>query len=68
MSEAFYKNSKCVATHISMKDYAMLQHLAFASNLTVATFLRAIITDAIQEESFTSKLKSVNSSDQQVVV
>jgi hypothetical protein len=63
MTESFYKNSKCVATHISMKDFATLQHLAFVSNLTVATFLRSIITDAIQEEDFTSKLKSTNTSN-----
>lgn len=45
-------NYKSVATWIPMKDYAMLQHLAFKSKVTVAAYIRAIIIDATQDELY----------------
>jgi hypothetical protein len=40
-----------------MHDYAMLQHLAFINNCTVATYIRGIITDAVQDEKYRMKNK-----------
>lgn len=51
------KDCKSVATWISFKDYAVLQHLAFTNNVTVASYLRGIIVDALFEESFPNKQK-----------
>lgn len=45
-----YENDKSVATWITMKDFAYLQHLAFANNVTVASYIRAIIVDALEDE------------------
>jgi hypothetical protein len=55
--DPFHSNHKSVATWIPMHDYAMLQHLAFINNCTVATYIRGIITDAVQDEKYRMKNK-----------
>lgn len=46
------KDHKPVGTWISTYDLAKLQHIAFKNKVTVAAYVRAIIIDAIAEESF----------------
>ena len=43
---------KSVATWILKSDYASLQDLAAKNNVTVATYIRGIIVDAIQDELY----------------
>jgi hypothetical protein len=41
---------KPVATWITVQDYALLQHLAFKHKVRVASYIRAILIDALEEE------------------
>ena len=56
MSNIYDGNMKSVATWIPMRDFAMLQHLAFVNKVSVAAYIRGIIIDAVQDEVY-----SVNS-------
>lgn len=60
MAIVYEEHNKLVATWISTKDRAMLQSLAHTNKVTLAAYLRAIITDAIHEENYTSQLKCTN--------
>lgn len=66
MSDAYPLN-KSVATWLSTRDYAMLQHLAFKNKVTVSSYMRACIVDAIQDEAHTLKLSPTIRVNQQVV-
>ena len=51
---------KSVATWIRHEDYAILQELAAKNKVTVATYMRAIIVDAIQDEIQIANTIAVN--------
>ena len=50
MSTPYDNKYKNVGTFVTMNDFAMLQHLAFKSKVTVAAYIRAIIVDAVQDQ------------------
>lgn len=57
MADQYLENNRQVATWLSTKDYATLQHLAFKNNVSTAAYVRAIIVDAIEEEGFKKPVK-----------
>ena len=52
---------KPVATWLPEKDLEQLQNLARENNVTVASYLRAIIVDVLQDENYT--IQSTNSTN-----
>ena len=44
------KDYKSVATWISLGDFELLQLLAEKDNVTIASYIRGIIVDAIQDQ------------------
>jgi hypothetical protein len=67
MADIYDQNNKQVSTWISMKDYAMLQHLAFKNKVTLAAYMRAILVDAVQEEVYSSQLSPTITSNHSIV-
>lgn len=56
MAATLYQSPhKQVATWLSLTDYQQLGQLAQANRVSIAAYVRAIIVDAIQEESCISK-------------
>jgi hypothetical protein len=47
-----------VGTWVSVQDFEALKRLAQAHNIRMSAYLRAIITDAIQEEQYSSQLRT----------
>ena len=43
-------NNRIVAAWISISDYNLLRKIAQANNVTVSTYVRGIIVDAVQDE------------------
>jgi hypothetical protein len=62
------KSYKSVATWIPMKDFALLQHLAFLNKVTVASYIRGIINDAIADEIQIRNIKTDTTTENQQVV
>jgi len=58
---AFEEANKPVTTWIPKDDYYLIRSLAEKHNITVSAYIRAIIVDVIQEESYISRLRSGNS-------
>lgn len=51
----YHENNKSVSAWVSMRDYAKLRHLAFIHKVTIASYIRSIIVDALQEEQHIPK-------------
>jgi hypothetical protein len=50
VKNVYKKQHKLVATWIPVQDFALLQHLAFKNKVNLATYIRAILVDALYEE------------------
>ena len=51
---------KLVATWVPTEDFALLQHLAFTHSVPLASYLRAILIDALEEEREKRPFKTPN--------
>ena len=55
----FEEANKPVTTWIPKDDYYLIRSLAERHNITVSAYIRAIIVDVIQEETYSNKLRNV---------
>ena len=51
---------KLAATWIPTKDFELLQQLAKTNKVRLSAYIRAIIVDALNEETFTNTIQNTN--------
>lgn len=67
MSDQWSDSKKFVATWLSIQDFELLRTLSEADNVSVAAYIRAILVDAIQDQSTINHKNILDQVDQFVV-